>query len=52
MACRSETEFACAGAPEPLGAFVMTIRLLFRWLAWLLVLAVAVFTLARSTFGQ
>ena len=39
-------EIACVGSPEPLVALVMTIRLLSQWLAWLLVLAIAVFTLS------
>jgi VanZ family protein len=46
MSGRSEIEFACADLAEPLRALAMTIRLLSRWLAWLLVLAIAVFTLA------
>ena len=39
-------EITCAGSPEPLVALVMTLRLLSQWLAWLLVLAIAVFTLS------
>lgn len=39
-------ENTCAASPEPLRALAMNIRLLSRWLAWLLVLAIAVVTLA------
>ena len=39
-------EITCPGSPEPLVELVMTIRLLSQWLAWLLVLAIAAFTLS------
>src|SRR6478735_5624462 len=39
-------EITCASSPESLVALVMTLRLLSQWLAWLLVLAIAVFTLS------